>query len=415
MRYVVIGNSAAAIGAVEGIRSRDKDGEIVLISEENHHTYSRPLISYLLAGKISEQEIYYRPMDFYEENQVEVFLGEKATHVLPKEQKVFINPPGLDFDYDKLLIATGGTPVTPGCFLGYHENLFYFHKWDDINRIKMAADPDKVLKVAVIGGGLIGLKAAESLKLREQEVTVIEAGPCLLNSILDFNAAGIVEKYLRSRGINIILSNSVSQVIGDQKIEKLVLANGIPVECDMVIMAAGVKPNLGCISDTQMEIDRGIKVNEYLETSLENIYAAGDVAQMYDAASDSYKLVPILPNAYRQGKIAGLNMTGQQVKCEGLMAFNSLPLLGLNTATAGLSSALDDNRLEIVEKNKDEFNYKKLVFSDNKLAGFTMIGDIGRCGIYRFLIEKGINISSFKDQLMKDDFGLMDLPPVINY
>jgi NAD(P)H-nitrite reductase large subunit len=414
MKYVIIGNSAAAIGAVEGIRENDQDGEIVIISEESHHTYSRPLISYLLAKKVSENNMYYRPLDFYERNRVQVCLGEKVTRVDPLNKKVHINPPGLDFDYDKLLIATGGIPVTPECFRGYHNNLFYFHKWDDINRIREVLQSDKKLQTVVVGGGLIGLKAAESLHLRGQEVTVIEAGPYLLNSILDVEAAGIVKNYLESRGINVILSNPVTRVIGDNTISKLILEDGSQIACDLVVIAAGVKPNISSIVEAELKTDRGILVNEFLETSQPGVFAAGDVAQAYDAESDSYRLVPVLPSAYRQGKTAGSNMTGESIKYEGLMAFNSIPLLGLNIATAGFSSAVDDN-LEMMASPSDEFTYRKIILKDQAVTGFIMIGDISRCGIYRYLAEKAIDVSGFKDRILANDFGLMDLQSVIDY
>ncbi len=406
MRYLIIGNSAAACGAIESIRAFDQDSEIKLVASEPHHVYSRPLISYYLAGKTSRNNMFFRAPDFYEKNNVKTYLGETAISLDPAGKMVHIEPSGLDLEYDRVLIATGGSPLMPTCFAGDYRNLFHFHQWQDVEQI--AADLSSASRVVIIGAGLIGLKAAESLCKRGLQVQVVEAAPYILNSILDQAAGDLVKSYLVANGVEISLGNPVLALKGENLINAVLLADGTELACDLVIMAAGVRPNVEWINNTVL-IDQGILVDEYMCSSQADVYAAGDVVQSYDPLAASHKVVPLWPLAYRQGRIAGANMAGQKIPYQPEPAFNSLPLLGLNIATAGMG-AVDTADYEYLIDFKEPWGYKKLVLANNRLLGFIFTGDISRAGIYRFLIEEAIDVSSFKQQLLKTDFGMIDLP-----
>ncbi|HBQ85068.1 MAG TPA: NAD(P)/FAD-dependent oxidoreductase [Syntrophomonas sp.] len=412
MKYLIIGNSAAAIGAVEGIRSRDADGEITIVAGENYHTYSRPLISYLMAGKIDRNKMYYRPRDFYRRHQVQFYAGEKAVQIMPREKSVHIAPSNLNLDYDLLLITAGGTPVLPSSFEGHYDNLLYFHSWDDMTELSARLRSDQPSRIVVVGGGLIGLKAAESLLLRKQQVTVIEAGSYLLNSVMDADGAEIIADYLTARGIKIMVNNPVVQVEGDTAINHLILQDGRRIYCDMVILAAGVKPNLNWLAGSGLVSENGILVNQSLQSSLPDIYAAGDIAQVYDESEQEYRLMPILPEAYRQGRTAGLNMAGGSFFHQGQL-FNSIPLLGLNIASAGTNS-FTDTGLEIIQKRNGQYNYRRLTLQNQVLKGFIMIGDLNRCGILQGLIQQQTDVSGIKNRLLENDFGLLDIQKLEN-
>jgi NAD(P)H-nitrite reductase large subunit len=407
MKYLIIGNSAAAIGAVEGIRSQDTDGEIIIVAGENFHTYSRPLISYLMAGKIDRNKMYYRPRDFYRRHQVQFYAGEKAVRIIPREKSVHIAPSNLNLDYDRLLITAGGTPVRPSALEGNYDNLLYFHSWDDMTELSARLKSDHPSRIVVVGGGLIGLKAAESLKLRRQQVTVIEAGSYLLNSVMDAEGAEIIADYLTARGIEIMVNNPVVRVEGDTVINHLFLQNGRRIDCDLVILAAGVKPNLNCLEGAGLDSENGILVNQSMQSSLSDIYAAGDIAQVYDESEQEYRLMPILPEAYRQGRTAGLNMAGGNFLHQG-QVFNSIPLLGLNIASAGTNSVTDTD-LEIIQRRDGQYNYRRLTLQNQVLKGFIMIGDLNRCGILRSLIQQQTDVSAIKNRLLENDFGLLDI------
>ena len=198
-KYVIIGNSTAAIGCVEGIRSKDKDGEIVLIASENHHTYARPLISYLLQGKTDEERMKYRPDSFYEENHVTAKLGETVTKLDPEKKTVTLKS-GEEIPYEKLLVATGSTPFVPPMEgLDTVPEKFTFMSLDDAHALESVLTKDS--RVLIIGAGLIGLKCAEGIKERVKSITVVDLADCVLPSILDETGSAIVKDFLEKQDI----------------------------------------------------------------------------------------------------------------------------------------------------------------------------------------------------------------------
>lgn len=410
MCYVIIGNSTAAIGAVEAIREKDRDKRLIMIARENYNAYARPLISYYLSRSIEEKNIYYRPYDFYGCHNIETFWGQEEILIDPEKKEVRLKPQDITISYEKLLLATGGKPHKPPFLRDGFANVFFFHTFDDVKKIDSFINENKCKEAVVIGGGLIGLKAAESLVLRGLEVKIVEAEEQILSSILDYEAAKLVERYLQKRGIDFWLSSRVKSLAGDEKAYKAVLEEG-EVNGDIFVVATGIIPNHESIKLKGLKIGQGIEVNEYMETSLPDIYAAGDVAEAYELISGQKRLVPILPNAYLQGRTAGFNMAGEKKAFEGSLAFNSLPVLGLNIVTAGLSYETGDG-YTVIKQVGDSFNYKKLVFRDDVLVGFTLIGDISRCGIYRHLIKEKAVFYADKSILLRPDFGLLMLEKI---
>lgn len=209
-KYVIIGNSTAAIGCVEGIRSKDKDGEIVLIASENHHTYARPLISYLLQGKTDEERMKYRPDSFYEENHVTAKLGETVTK-LDTEKKTVTLKSGEEIPYEKLLVATGSTPFVPPMEgLDTVPEKFTFMSLDDAHTLESVLTKDS--RVLIIGAGLIGLKCAEGIKERVKSITVVDLADRVLPSILDETGSAIVKDFLEKQGIEFHLGDTAASL-----------------------------------------------------------------------------------------------------------------------------------------------------------------------------------------------------------
>lgn len=408
MCYVILGNSAAAVGAVEGIREKDKEGRIIIISQENSLSYARPLISYYLGGRVEEKDIYYRPHDFYLRNNIETFLGEKGIIIDADKGSLYLKEKDVNLHFSKLLIATGGKPYVPAFVKEDFTNIFFFHSLDDVKKIDQFIKENGCRKAVVIGGGLIGLKAAESLVWRGIETTVIEAAPYILNSILDAEAADIVKKHLELRGISILPSSPVSFLQGDKTAVEAVLENNKRVKGDIFIIATGIAANHDWLKVEGLRVNRGIEVDEYMETSLPGIYAAGDVAEAYELVSGEKKMVPIMPNAYLQGRTAGLNMAGEKRRFPGSLAFNSLPLLGLNIVTAGLSYKMGDG-YEVIAEKKEGFYYKKFVYKEGFLVGFILLGDISRCGLYRYLIAEKVFLGEERKRLIQSDVGFLFL------
>ena len=406
MTYCIIGNSVAAVGAVEAIRTNDEKTPITIISNEPYHVYSRPLISYFLSGKVHEDKMYYRDKDFYTRNRVEILLGRNVTGVEPDKKAVILENNTKIF-YDKLLIATGGKLIVPSVEGLDKEGVFSFATWDDAKKI--ACTVDKVKKAIVIGGGLIGLKAAEALKERGITVTVIELAERILSPIMDEIASGIVEKHLKTSGVNVITKNTVKEIDGKNSVKSVVLKDGQKVDCDIVITAIGVKPRLDVIRNTGITVNHGIVVNDQMETSVQGIFAAGDVAEGYDSIYRTNRVIPIWPNAYRQGYIAGSNMADLRISYSGGININSIELFNLPTITVGLVNS-PNGGYEVVKKFDGEKKYRKVILKNNVLVGAIFIGCIDRAGILTGLIKDQVNIEKFKEEILEANFGYVSFP-----
>lgn len=406
MRYVIIGNSIASAGCIEGIRKVDEENEIIVISDEPYHIYSRPLISYWLSKKINDEGIYYRPKDYYEKYKVTPILGRRVEKVDFEEKKLYLDS-GEEIYYDKLLIAVGGKPFIPDIPGLDKKNVFTFIKFDDVKEI------DKVIyegiKAVVVGGGLSGLKAGEALIKRGCNVTIVELADRILGSILDNEGAKLVQEELKAHGIKFILKNSLTEIIGKEKVEKVKLQTSEEIKVDLVIFSIGVVPNVDIFKGTPLRIDRGIIVNRKMETNIPDVYAAGDVVSAFDLVLGQNRVIPILPNAYIQGEIAGLNMAGESVEYEGSFPINSIGFFDIHMMTGGIVNPPEN--CEILKRlEKDKKIYRKIYLKDGKILGFMFINSFDRTGMIVDLMRNKVDVSSFKNQLLLDNFGFLDLP-----
>lgn len=386
-KYVIIGNSAAAIGTVQGIREVDKDGSITIISDEKHHTYSRPLISYWLQGKVEDKNMYYRDKDFYKKNKVETKLGKRVTKI--NKSSVVLDD-GEELQYDKLMVATGSKPFVPPMEgLDKVKNKFTFMTWDSVKEVRKKVK--KGTKVLIIGAGLIGLKAAEALHYMEADVTVVDLADRILPSILDVRAGQIMQKWIEDKGTRFILGTSAERF--EEK--SVLLKNGETVDFDVLILAVGVRPNTELVSEAGGKVDRGIITDDTQLTSLPNVYAAGDCTVSYDISSDSNKILALLPNAFMQGEVAGKNMAGQETHYLNAIPMNAIGFYGLHIISAG---SYDGE--EFVQSEGTTF--KKLVFRDGKLKGYILMGDVARAGIYTSLIKEQIPLDTVDMEVLKE-------------
>lgn len=407
MKYVIIGNSAAAIGTVEGIRKVDSEGTIMLISDESYHTYSRPLISYFLAGKVKPEKMYYREADFYERMKVNLRLGAKVEMVSPVAKYVVLDS-GEKVPYEKLMLATGGQPIIPEIPGLKLQGVFSFLKWDDVKEIE--AFLDQAQKVIVIGAGLIGLKAAEGLAGKNVEISVVELANRVLSAILDENAAGMVQRALEDKGIAFYLNNTVKEIKGSGRVTGVILQDGTEIACDAVIMAIGVSPNKGLAVQAGLQVNRGIIINEFMRTSDSDIYAAGDVSEGFDILYQQHRVLPIWPNAYRQGFAAGHSMAGRPRPYKGGFAMNAIGFFGLPMITAGIIKPDSPEFIEMIEADPAKKSYRKIVVRDGKLVGFISLNDVDRAGILTGLMDKEIDIQPIMAKLLLKDFGYVHLP-----
>lgn len=394
LKHVIIGNSAAAIGCVEGIRQVDTEGSITIISNEPYHTYSRPLISYLLYGKTNEQKMKYRKDDFYEKMNCTTMLGKTVEKIDSSNKQVILDS-GEFVQYDKLLVATGSSPfVPPMNGLENVKNKFSFMSLDDAKALQKVLSTDS--KVLIVGAGLIGLKCAEGIANKVKSITIVDLADRILPSILDETGAAIMKSHLEEHGLEFILSDSVKEFSSN----RATLASGNVVDFDILVVAVGVRPNVSLIKDIGGLVNRGIVADLICKTSLEDIYAAGDCTESFDITIDDNRILALLPNAYMQGECAGINMAGGSKEYNKAIPMNAIGFFGLHIITAGSYTGE-------VYCNHEGNEYKKLFTKDGLLKGFILINKVERAGIYTSLIREKTPLDTIDFDLIKEKPQLM--------
>lgn len=393
LNYVIIGNSAAGIGAVEAIRKNDRQGKIIIISHEEYHTYSRPLISYLLLGKTTQEKMKYRDDQFYNDNNCQLLLSKTVVTINP-DVKTIILDDGQCIRYDKLLVATGSSPFIPSVAgLDTVKNKFTFFCLNDAKALESVINEKS--KVLIIGAGLIGLKCAEGIS-KKIKSTCVDSSPYILSSILDDDGSQIIKKHIENHSITFYLKTSVKTF----KENKAFLSDGTIIEFDILVLAVGVRPNTDLIEHIGGSVGRGIRVNAKQATSIPDIYAAGDCTESVDAATGETKVMALLPNAYMQGECAGLNMSGFDHSFEKAIPMNAVGFFGLHIITAGSYTGN-------VYFERNGQNYKKLYYGNNKLNGYILIGNIEKAGIYTSLIREKTPLDTLDFDLICKTPGLM--------
>jgi NAD(P)H-nitrite reductase large subunit len=405
-KYLIIGNSAGGIGTAEAIRQVDKKGALTIVSDEPYPAYSRPLISKYLTGERTLEGILFRPLDFYDENNIIFLPGKKVTHLELDHQSAQLED-GEQIAWEKLLLAIGGKPIFPKMKGSGKKGVFTFTNLDDAKEIDRFLD--NVKKAVVIGGGLIGLSVTEALIKRGVDVIVVEMKEHVLNTILDQQASMMAEKVLKEAGVEIIAGQTVVKVNGRGTVEEVILDNGSAIPCDLVVVAIGVSPRPELVRDAKLEINRGIVVDRHMATNHPGVYACGDVAEAYDFVYGENRLTPIWPNAYIGGRIAGLNMAGITDKYPGSTAINSLNYFGIDIASAGMPTAPNDDGYETISKQEGNI-YQKVILKNDLIMGMIFVGNIEKSGIIFGLMRDRVNVENFKQSLLADNFGLAFLP-----
>ncbi len=409
IKYLIIGNSARGVGAVEAIREVDKAGTITIVSDEPYPAYSRPLISEYLARKCSLQGMLYRRPDFYEKNNTQAILGQEVVELNIDKRTIKLKD-GRIIAWEKLLLATGGLPIVLEMEGIELQGVFTFTTLDDAKAIDQFLKNHRKVRAVVIGGGLIGVSVTEALVKRGIDVTVVEMKERILNTILDEEASALEEKALKQSGVEIITGHTVAKISSylPGEVTGVYLDDSRTMSCEMVVIAIGVQPRLELVSDSGIETNRGIVVDRHMATSKPDVYACGDVAEAYDFVYGENRLTPIWPNAYIGGRIAGLNMAGMPAESAGGTAMNAMKYFGLNIVSAGMVTPPDDS-CEVISEQRDNI-YRKVILKEGLIAGMVFAGDIEKTGIIFSLLKNRVNVDSFKQVLVADDFGLASLP-----
>ncbi len=410
MNYIIIGNSASGVAAIEAIRKYDEKSQITVISDESYTSYSRPLISYLLGKKVTLKMMPYRETSFYKDNQVKLVLNTKVTKLdLSKKEVILMDKQKIYFD--KLLIATGGRPINlriPGSKLN---GIFTFSKLDDVGEIERYIKTNKIKEAVVVGGGLIGLKTTEALIELKIKVTIVELADRILSSSFDKKVSSIIEEALKKKNCKLIISNTIKEIKEkNNKKKEIILMNQERISTDLIIIAIGVRPNIELVKNTPIKINKGILVDKFMQTNVKNVYAAGDCCEAKDLISMKNRPIAIWPVAVQQGKIAGFNMAGVKREYQGSFIMNSVELCAIPTISVGESCSNEEDCQILEYFDCKKTIYKKIVLKDNKIVGGIFVSNIERAGLYTGLIRNKIDVSNFKEHLLEEDFGLINLP-----
>ena len=413
-KYLIVGGSAAGIGAVEAIREVDQTGSVTIISEEPCPQYSRPMISDFVSGKADFHKMKCRTDDFWKKNNIEALTDKKATALNLTEKTVQLES-GEKIAYEKLLLATGGKPFVPKMEGSDKDGVFTFTTIKDAQQLTAKIDSINAKAAVVIGAGLIGISVTEALMKRGLKVTMVELQEKILSLLLDAKASDLVEGVVKKAGVDIVTGQSVQKILGkpgnEGVVDGVILTKGNQVPCDLVIVAIGVVPRTELVTGTAVKTNRGIVVDNMMQTNVPDVYASGDVAEAYDFIMDQNRLLPLWPLAVLEGQIAGYNMAGKITTYMGGTNMSSLKYFDIPIVSIGLANPKEDPSLEVLVQNDAERNvYKKLVLKNNVIVGLTFVNCIERAGVFFYLMKNTINVKKFKQKLLADDFGLATLP-----
>lgn len=398
-RYLIIGNGVAGARAAVKIREADSKGEIRIFTEEAYPFYYRVRFPELVAGEVTIQDITLHTKEWYAKREIFLHLEEPITEVHSDKREV-VSGKEKTYPYDFLLMATGGYAFVPPIKGSDPKRVFTLRTMQ--NAIEMKKFSEGINQATLIGGGLVGLETGGALLKRGVKVAVIEHNPRILPRQMDPEGAQILQAKMETMGFSFFLNGDSDEIVGGEKVEGLRLKDGRAVEGQMVIISAGVRPNLGLAKGMGLETKNGILVNDRLETKREGIYAAGDVAEHRG------RCYGIWPAAQRQGEIAGINMAGGNEPYEGTVVSNTLKVVGIDLTSAGEIDA--EGKLEcVVRSDREKCVYCKVVFKEDKIVGCILLGDVkGRSEILN-AIEKNIDVKEVKHSILEEGFDFKKL------
>ncbi len=371
--------------------------------------YCSPLITYVLAGKVPEERIDYRPRDLYQRLGVDTYFGSPVAEIRPEKHEVVLQS-GAVLGYGKLLLAIGGTPIVPSIPGTELEGVFTFTRHEDMCRVREYIQRKQVRQAVVVGGGMIGVKVAEAFAHLGIETTVIELLDRVLAQALDETGSSMARRAMEEAGIHIITSTGATSIGGSGgEVQSVTLDSGSRVPAQIVVMAVGVRPNTAPAEAAGISVNRGVLVDDHMRTSDADIYAAGDVAEAFDPLLGDKRPIAIWPGAYMQAEVAGRNMAGGDESYAGSIPMNSIQACGLPTISVGLISPPEG--AETLEyRSNDGKSYRRMFIRDGRIVGAVFVGDIERAGIITGLIRQGIDVSGFREKLIQRDLGLLSLP-----
>ncbi len=391
-RLVVVGNGMAGMRTVEELLARAPDRyDITVIGAEPHPNYNRILLSSVLAGDKNIADIVINPLDWYDERSVRLIAGDAATAIDPTAKTVALAS-GVALEYDKLLLATGSKPLAPPIpGLG----LPGVHAFRDIADVEaMIAASEHHRRAVVIGGGLLGLEAAWGLKRRGMAVAVVHLMPTLMERQLDTAAGELLRRDLDARGIAFFTNGQTEEILGVDKAEGVILADGREIPADLVVLAIGIRPSIDLARAAGLNVNRGILVGDDMRTSAPDIYAVGECIE------HNGQVFGLVAPIWEQAKVCGARLAGDDAAVYvPPPVFTNLKITGIDVFSAGALAAADEHDDEITLHDAKRGVYKKVVLRDDRIVGCVLYGSVGDGPWYVQLMRDKADVSAFRDQL----------------
>ncbi|MFZ2054709.1 MAG: FAD-dependent oxidoreductase [Candidatus Aminicenantales bacterium] len=395
MKTVIIGNGLAGTMAAKTVRELDSQVEVLIFAEERYHYYPRPNLIEYIAGKLPYERLFAFSEGWHVRQKIDIRLGTAVRKIHPRSREIELEGGGRD-SYDKLLIANGASSFIPPIKGADQRGVFSLRTLDDAQAILDGLQSHH--QVAVIGGGLLGLEIARAIRSRGAEVEVVEFFDRLLPRQLDTQGASLLRSQIESQGIRIRLGVATEEILGNGETKGLKLKGGPEVKADMVVIAAGVRPNLGLPQDAGLATDRGLVVDDRLRTSHPQVFAAGDSIQHRG------KVYGIIPASFEQARTAAYNIMGEDKKYEGTVPANTLKVAGLYVTSVGLVNPEGEGFEEVRNYKKEEGIYKKIVLQDGALVGSIWMGTKKGVNEIARAVTAKAKISQWINTLLDDSF-----------
>ncbi|HEV2273548.1 MAG TPA: nitrite reductase large subunit NirB [Acidobacteriaceae bacterium] len=391
-KLVLIGNGMAGIGCLEQVLRHDHKFDITVFGDETHVNYNRIMLSSVLAGEKSADDIVMNGLDWYRRHGITLRLGSRIVGI-DSERRLVSADDGSVTPFDKLIIATGSSPFIPPMDGTHRDGVFVFRTLDDTRALLERSGPG--VKAAVIGGGLLGLEAARGLQVQGCNVTVVHLMSNLMERQLDTTGAGLLKSQIERLGVNVMLNRSASQILGNGKVEGISFKDGSGIEADLVIIAAGIKPNVELARTAGLRVNRGIVVDDFMETSHPGIYAVGECVEHRGVC---YGLVaPLLD----QGKVLAAAITGNCAPgFAPAVPATKLKIMGVEVFSAGTWDEASAGGEVVRYEDPSLGVYKKLVVKENKLVGFILVGDTAESPRYLEMLRSGKDLASIRKHLL---------------
>jgi nitrite reductase (NADH) large subunit len=384
---VVVGSSAAGIAACEAARELAPRCTITLVTADAHPQYSRPLLAYFLAGQIRREELAWRADEYLERDlKVRVLHNQRATRLKADTRTIALED-GTELNFDRLILATGARGVTLSTDGAALDGVHGLRNLDDLEGINKHSGPGR--RAVVLGGGNVGLQACEALLSRGMNVSVVVSSPYLLSQMVDAEAGRRVAELFTRHGVEVRTGCDALEIVGDGRVQGVRVNSGEVIEADLVIVGKGIKPNVEWLRESGIRIGRGVEVDTCGRTSLPDVFAAGDCAELPDPLTGNLSVSGIWPVAYEMGRAAGSTAIGVEKPCGGALRLNASRFFGESIISIGevCPERLAGSSARVLE-NRDSV-YRKLVYYRGRLAGALLVGDISGAGVFYRLYREG--------------------------